>query len=599
MFTGTGEARRQDNRIFKPEKSVHLLVIVMLLLLHGTAGAQIELDYTRNRTPEWHEVIGMYATLDSIYPAARLIETGTTDAGKPLHLFIISRNEVFDPGQLHRSGKRILLVNNGIHPGESNGIDASLLFASDLLAGNIDGGRLLENTVVLIVPVFNVGGALNRSPYHRANQNGPEEQGFRGNARNLDLNRDFVKMDTRNARSLAQTIQAWDPDIFVDTHSTNGADYPCTVTLIASHHQQLEAPQSSFMQEILEPAMYEVMNASPYKMCHYVNVFRTTPDKGFEGFIDTPRYLAGYTTTFHILSFTLETHMLKPYDERVASTRYFLEKILEFTHEHGPEIAAYKARAIQEGMNKSEYVLQWENDRSRFDRILFEGYRAKTRLSEVTGQERLYYDQKDPWTDSIPFYNYFNPVVTVEKPDAYILPQAWHEVVDRLQISGIRMEPLQRDTVLPVEVYYIEDFSTTGQPYNGHFWHYNSRVRKTFEEMRFQAGDYVIPVRQRGANYIVQTLEPQGYDSYFSWNFFDAVLSRNEYFSPYLFEETAAALLEEDADLRKRFLEKRSADPDFSQDGYAQLLWIYEHSPWSEPSYRRYPVYRYNGLPGN
>jgi len=592
---GDGCPFKAKRSAIRQRSAILFLAGLLAILCPFTSDAQINLSYTSNRTPEWHEVIEMYASLDSIYPAARLIETGTTDAGKPLHLFIISPDELFEPEEVRAAGKRIILVNNGIHPGESNGIDASLEFAAEVLAGNNRSAGYLENTVLLFVPVFNVGGALNRSPYNRANQNGPEEHGFRANARNLDLNRDFVKMDTRNARSLARTIQAWDPDIFVDTHSTNGADYPATVTLIASHPQQLEEPQATFMQEVMEPALYQAMNDSPYKMCRYVNVFRTTPDQGFEGFIDTPRYLSGYATFFHILAFTLETHMLKPYHERVLSTKYFLEEIVMFTHKHAEEIARNKQRAIQQSIDKKEHVLRWENDKARFDKILFRGYRARTRVSEVTGLERLYYDQDDPWQDSIPFYNDFNPVVTVEKPSHYIIPSAWQEVIERLQISGISMIQLPHDTTLLVDMYHIEDFNTTQEPYNGHYWHYHTTVRKEHGPIRFHAGDYVVPVRQHGAGYIVQTLEPQGYDSFFSWNFFDAVLSRNEYFSPYLFEETAASLLKEDAGLRKRFLEKRSADPAFSSDGYAQLRWIYEHSPWSEPTYRRYPVYRYVG----
>ena len=572
----------------------NILALLTLILPFAVSG-QIQPDYMNNRTPEWHEVIEMYAQLDSIYPSARLIETGTTDVGKPLHLFIISRDNIFEPAEIRQAGKRIILINNGIHPGESNGIDASLEFAAELLAGRHASAQLLDNTVLLIVPVFNVGGALNRSPYHRANQHGPVEHGFRGNARNLDLNRDFVKMDTRNARSIAKTIHTWDPDIFVDTHSTNGADYPYTVTLISSHHQKLEGPQGRFMKTVMEPALFRAMNASPYKMCHYVNVFRTTPDQGFSGFIDSPRYLAGYATTFHILSFTLETHMLKPYVERVRSTKYFLHEILKFTHNHADEIARNKQRAIRQGIDKQEHVLQWENDTTRREMILFDGYRAKTKPSKVTGQPRLYYDRADPWTDSIPFYNHFQPAVTVEKPDYYIIPGAWQEVIERLQCSGISMQQLMNDTTLKVEAYYIEDFMTTQEPYNGHYWHYNTSVRKESESIRLFAGDYVIPVRQRGADFIVQTLEPEGYDSYFSWNFFDAVLSRKEYFSPYLFEETAAELLAQDADLRQRFNDKRTADPDFAENAYAQLRWIYEHSPWSEPTYRRYPVYRHNG----
>ncbi|MDA3821697.1 MAG: M14 family zinc carboxypeptidase, partial [Bacteroidales bacterium] len=292
-------------------KAIKTTLIIGLAMIQSLAWSQISLDYKANKTPEWHEVIEMYSILGENYKNASLIEIGSTDAGKPLHLFIISNSEVFSADELHQADKCIIMINNGIHPGESNGIDASLDFAADLLSGKLQLDAYLENTLIVIVPNFNVGGALNRSAYNRANQNGPEEHGFRGNARNLDLNRDFVKMDSRNSLSLTKIIHKWDPDVFIDTHSTNGADYPYTVTLIPSHHQQLENAQSLFMQNVMEPFLFSTMNKSPYKMCHYVNVFRDSPDQGFEGFYDYPRYLAGYTSTFHILSFTVETHMQK------------------------------------------------------------------------------------------------------------------------------------------------------------------------------------------------------------------------------------------------------------------------------------------------
>jgi hypothetical protein len=435
---------------------------------------------------------------------------------------------------------------------------------------------------------------LNRSPFNRANQNGPEEQGFRGNARNLDLNRDFVKMDSRNARSLARVIHAWDPDVFIDTHSTNGADYPYTVTLIPSHHQQLEEPQSSFLRETMEPALYKAMEESPYKMSPYVNVFRRGPEQGFEGFYLYPRYLAGYTSIFHILSFTVETHMLKPYPERVLSTKYLLNEMLNFTSRHAETIKENKERAIEVTKARQHHVLQWYNDKEQYDVFFFNGYRAKNRKSNLTGHDILYYDRDDPWQEMIPFYNYFLPHAGVMSPEFYILPSAWEEVVSRLKCSNIEMVPLENDTSLMVEIYYIEDFQTTGEPYNGHYWHYATRVRKDTGFIKFLKGDFLIPVAQRGASFITQTLEPQGYDSFFSWNFFDAVLSRKEYFSDYLFEETARSILENDPGLMEEFLSLKSQDSTFAANPYAQLNWIYDRSEWSEPTYRRYPVYRYN-----
>lgn len=554
-----------------------------------------DLPYSENRSLEYHEVIEQYTGLAEKDPRAMLVEIGDTDAGRPLHLFIISKERLFTPGEAVKSGKCIIMVNNGIHPGECNGIDASVEFAQQLLSGENKLSYTLENTIILIVPVFNVGGALNRSEFHRANQNGPVEHGFRGNARNLDLNRDFVKMDTRNARSLARTIRQWDPHILLDTHSTNGADYPYTVTLIASHHQQLEEPQASFLREKMLPEIFDVMNKTPYKTSHYVNIFRRSPEQGFEGFIGYPRYFTGFATAFHTLSFTVETHMLKPYPERVRSTRTLLEEVLKYSYQHASLICEIKEEAIQSTIERDSFVVHWYNDTTKYDLIEFEGYSAGIRKSPLTGQQQIYYDKNNPWTDFIPFYNYFNPYTTVKAPDYYIVPGAWKEVIDRLKVCGIEMSRLKSDTVLTVDADFIEDFQTTDRPYNGHYWHYATRTSTKTIEVDLLKGDYVIPARQRGAAYLANVLEPRAYDSYFSWNFFDATLMRQEYFSPYLFEETAMDLLEKDPGLKKEFLDKKQNEAAFSSNGYAQLRWIYERSPWSEPTYRRHPVFRFNG----
>ena len=202
--------------------------------------AQVELNYQNNETVTWQEAIDMYQWLDEQYEDARLLEIGQTDAGRPLHLFVIDRGRYFSPEQIRESGKNILFINNGIHPGEPCGVDASLKLACDLLSGEDSCARYLDNTVVVIVPILNVGGALMRGSFHRANQNGPKEHGFRGNARNLDLNRDFIKLDSKNTRFLVPQLRSWEPDIFVDTHTSNGADYPYTLTLINSHSQRHE-----------------------------------------------------------------------------------------------------------------------------------------------------------------------------------------------------------------------------------------------------------------------------------------------------------------------------------------------------------------------
>jgi murein tripeptide amidase MpaA len=567
-------------------------VLAVMMLIPEVVSAQVNLKYEQNQTVTWQEAIDMYGWLDRRYEEAVLLEAGETDAGKPLHLFVISADRLFDPHAIHAAGKSILFINNGIHPGEPCGVDASLKLAGELLSGKDPYADFLEHTVVAIVPILNVGGALNRGSYFRANQNGPLEHGFRGNARNLDLNRDFIKLDSKNTRSMVRLLREWEPDVFVDTHTSDGADYPYVITLINSHQQRLEKVQSAFMDKTMLPFLYAAMERTPYEMIPYVWSIGQTPGDGIVGFMDYPRYTSGYASLFNTLSFTVETHMLKPFEDRVLSTWHLLREMLRFCSTYREEILEVKQEAMEEKTGRDTFTLCWEQDTTRYDLLPFKGYTAGYIPGPVTGHPRLFYDHNRPWQKEIRYYKYFKPEVTVDVPKYYILPGAWDEVAGRLRLNGVQMEELTCDTVMEVEVYYIEDYNTTGEPYNGHYWHSDTKVRKEKQQIRFMAGDHLVPVRQEAIKYLVQALEPQGYDSFFSWNFFDAVLSRKEYFSPYVFEETARQLLEDDPALKREFEALRDGDPDFSANPYLQLRYLYEHSPWSEATYRRYPVCR-------
>ncbi len=355
--------------------TLRTVTVMTGLTMWVVATAQVELKYAQNETVTWKEATGMYRWLDETHEDAMLVEAGWTDAGKPLHLFIISSEGDFSPRSIRGSGKNVLFINNGIHPGEPCGVDASLKLAKDLLSGSDPYSQYLENT-------------------------------------------------------------------------------------------------------------------------------------------------------------------------------------------------------------------------TRFQMIPFKGYRAGSKQSNVTGHPRLYYDRDDPWEKEIPYYKYFKPVVTTDVPGYYILPGAWPEVVERLQLNQVEMRELLHDTVVEAEVSYIDQYKTVKQPYNGHYRHYDVTVRKEIQSVQLNTGDFIIPVRQQAIEYLVQTLEPRGYDSFFSWNFFDEVLFRNEYFSPYIFEETAGILLKEYPVLKREFDLKRATDSLFSADPYQQLRFIYQRSPWSENTFMRYPVFR-------
>jgi hypothetical protein len=227
---------------------------------------------------------------------------------------------------------------------------------------------------------------------------------------------------------------------------------------------------------------------------------------------------------------------------------------------------------------------------NKTEEINFKGYEAAYKPSKISGKKRLYYDHSKPFEKSIPFYNNYKVTASVESPSAYIIPKAFSAIIDRLKWNNVTMQYMEKDSVMDVEVYYIEDLETRDSPFEGHYLHTNVKVRKEQQKLKFYAGDVLVPVSQEKNRYIVEVLEPQGPDSFFAWNFMDGILMQKEYFSSYVFEETAEELLKNDDVLRKEFEKKKADDAKFAENGRAQLNFIYERSPYYEKSYKRYPI---------
>ena len=209
-------------------------------------------------TATYNQVISYYQQLTEAFPTITIEEFGMTDSGLPLHLVTYSPDEEFDLTKL-RENKTIIFINNGIHPGESDGIDATMMLFRDYADKKI---AVPKNTIIVTIPVYNIGGALNRNSTTRVNQNGPAEYGFRGNARNYDLNRDFIKAYTRNARSFAEIFHHVNPDIFVDTHVSNGADYQYTLTHLFTQHNKLGGELGEYLEKRFNSAVIGSENIS-------------------------------------------------------------------------------------------------------------------------------------------------------------------------------------------------------------------------------------------------------------------------------------------------------------------------------------------------
>ncbi len=570
-------------------------VIIALSLAAQERNAAPVLRYDENHSLTWEEAISFYTDLDARYPEAKLIEMGMTDAGRPLHLFIISGDGEFDPETIRRKGKAIVLINNGIHPGEPEGIDASARFAADILSNREGTKRYLRNCTVAIIPVYNIGGALARSSYWRINQNGPDEKGARRNTRFLDLNRDFVKQDSRDARAFAAIYSYLDPDVFLDTHTTNGSDHQFTVTLIATQPEKMHPEMQDFFRGRMLPELYDRMKtAQKNEMVPYVQYTDRGEIKTIIGFEEHAYYSTGYSALFNSFGFMTETLVYKPYPERVEGTRQFISELVRYTSLNHKEILRLRAEANLLTLNAGEYVLDWEQDTTRWDLIEYHGYSYEETLTPITGRKTGFYNHEKPYTDTIRYYNYFNPSVTVTVPKAYILPFAWEEVIERLQANGVVMRQLQNDTTIAVETYYIDSFEPAKRAVQGHYVNSKVQLRAVTQEVDYLTGDYIIPLNQRANKYIVTMMEPLSESGFFTWNFFDSFLEGQDWYSVWGFESHLKKLLDHDPELRAAYDRARSEDERMAADPVVQLQWLYQNTPVSELEKRTrlYPVGR-------
>jgi len=540
-----------------------------------------------NQTADYQEILRYYQLLDADFETIKVLNMGLTDSGEPLQIAIFNADKDFNFDAT--SSKSIILINNGIHPGEPDGIDASMQLYRDLALKKI---KIPENVILITIPVYNIGGCLNRNSSTRVNQNGPESYGFRGNARNFDLNRDFIKSDTKNTLSFVEIFQKYNPDVFIDNHVSNGADYQYTLTYIMTEPKKLGNALGDYMKNELTPSILKDLQQKKIETTPYVNVWHGTPDAGFQQFFDSPRYTTGYTSLFNCMGFVVETHMLKDYKSRVYATYEFMVSTINYVDKNYKTIKTKRLANEKQFEPEKKYTLKWEIDSSKITKIPFLGYEGTIKKSDVTSGSRLYYDQKLPFSKSIPFLADYKSVQEVIIPKAYVIPQGFWPIIDLLKANKLSFSRIKNDTILEVESYRIADYTTSKNTYEGHYSHYNTKVTTSTIKMRFRKGDYIFKTQQKGVKFLLETLEPECIDSYFNWNFFDTMLQQKEGYSDYVFEDLANEYLNKHPDLRTKLDQKKTEDKAFAENPEAQLDWVHKNSVYYEKAHLNYPIYR-------
>ncbi|HUO59240.1 MAG TPA: M14 family metallopeptidase [Candidatus Acidoferrales bacterium] len=586
-------------------------------------------------TPRYDETRAYAERLAQAAPTQVRIESfGRTGEGRDLYAIIVSRDGDFDPAKLHAAKRPVVYIQNAIHAGEMDGKDASLALVRDTII-NKSQAALIERVVLVIVPIYNADGHERFGAYNRINQNGPEQMGWRTNARQQNLNRDYMKAEAPETRAFLKFWNRWLPDFFVDDHVTDGADYQADVTFLADSDLSTYPPLAEWMEKTLTPELLARVNAAPGHIAsQYIDFNGRTPDTGISKGQGTPRFSTGYVNMQNRPAVLIEMHMLKNYQTRVTGNYEALKAMIAIVNRDADKLVEMNRKADEEtitvGANRlatpprvhgpssvfagGEFPLR-EEWSGKTEPMEFKGYRWTVEKSAISGGEWIKYHEDQPITMTIQRAVGLKPTLSVTVPAAYIVPAEWTTVIDVLEAHGLRLQRTTKPWLGPVQMYRCRTPQWAERPFEGHHpasWQAQRREsggavagdktpRGCEPEqvlMQFPAGSVVVPADQRAFKVAMHWLEPEGPDSALQWGYFDSIFEQKEYGEGYVLERLAARMADRDPKLKAEFDQKVASDAKFAADSYARLNWWYQHSPWWDQRIGLYPVGRLSTLQG-
>jgi len=544
-------------------------------------------------TPRYVETIEYCQKLADASPWIKYTSFGISPQGRELPLIIVDKNQNFDPEKVKESGNVVLLIEAGIHPGEIDGKDAGLMFIRDLVIHK-KFPDLLNHLTIMFIPIFNVDGHERFGPYNRINQNGPEEMGWRTNAENLNLNRDFLKADAPEMQAWLKLFSQWLPDFFVDIHASDGADFQYVTTYILEIYGNMDPGLTEWTKEKFIPVMTEEMEEKNFPVFRYVG-FRTwfDPESGISSSASAPRYSSGYAAIQNRASIVVENHMLKDYKTRVSGTYELIRIICSILNEDAEKIKELNEQAdlyaASEEFLKKAFPLSFS---TTSDSIIvdFRGFEYEIIESDLVGG-RIYSYTDIPAIHRIPIFETQVVQDSVFLPKAYIYPPEWIFITERLDWHGIKYKVLEKSKSINVETYKFNSPRWGRSPYEGRFT-LRCNYNVITEEQEYPAGSIIVPVNQRTSRIIAHMLEPDGPDSFLAWGFFNAIFEQKEYVETYLMEPMAREMLKEDPELEKDFEKWKEENPDQARIPWYQLNWLFSKTPYWDQKKNVYPVGR-------
>jgi len=547
-------------------------------------------------TPDYQDTMGWLQKLVNAAPELEMVSIGNSLQGREIRMVIASADGAFNPDAMLASDKPLLLAHAGIHAGEIDGKDAALMLLRDM---TVAGKRqdLLSKSNFLFIPILNVDGHERISPYNRVNQRGPERMGWRTNARNQNLNRDFTKLDTAGVRALISVFRQWKPDLYLDLHVTDGADYQYDITFGGNGINGWSPAIGKWIEEIYRPAISTSLADNghvPGELIFAANDLDM--EDGFFNWVGNPRYSNGYGDAIALPAILVENHSLKPYKRRVLGTYVLLAGTLELL---GKEKRSLQDATLRDKAQRPDNVaLGFRRDESAIaKKAEFKGISSERYQGSVSGTDVVRWTGK-PVNQTIPRIRIDVPTVIVKRPAAYIIPAAWADVAERIALHGIDVERLSSSLETQAEIYRLpgakiaEPTAWTPNPFEGHIRIDPGEPVKQTIEATFPAGSFRVSTDQELSELVVLMLEPQSPDSFLQWGYFLEIFTRTEYAEAYLMEPLAAKMLEQSPELKARFQQKLDSDKAFAASQFQRLIWFYEQTPFYDQQYLLYPVAR-------
>ena len=558
----------------------------------------------KTETPSYQATIDYCKQLDSGSKMVTYTTFGKSAQGRDIPLLILDRDGLSNPDEIRATGRIILLIQACIHAGECEGKDAGLMLFRDLAIENSfrseqPGSRklsleLLNHVTILFIPIFNADGHERFGQYNRINQNGPEKMGWRTTANNLNLNRDHLKADAPEMQAWLRMFNKWMPDFFIDSHTTDGADYQYELTYLMEIYGDMDQGLTNWSKNNFIGQMQTHMIKSGYPVFPYVD-FRNwhDPRSGLVTEVAPPMLSQGYTALRNRPGLLIETHMLKPYRNRVGSTYECILATLEILNEESDNLSKLiKAADLfvsSENFLSTPFPLQFETRMDDSTMVEFLGVEYDAIKSDLSNGYWFNYSNI-PTTFSLPYFSTAKPVSTAKLPYAYIIPVEWKTVIDRLNIHGIRFWELPKDATLKIETYRFKSPKWQQNPYEGRHPMTNIEFDEIQEYRLFPAGSVVVEVMQPAGRIIPHILEPNGNGSYVYWGFFDATFEQKEYGESYVIEKMAREMIKENPALKDEFEKKKQSDTTFAKNPQLILNWFYNKSPYVDNRKMIYPV---------